>query len=245
VVYGIPEGKELSKSPYFSPEECQATWRAETTLRSDNTLSGQLSFEAVGTPEGRLRRTLAGIHPGERMGYFDRTFQRISPNARPVRVTCMDPVDYSGPLEVEAEFKAPHYALGDAHLRMFKLPMLQTVFGDRTLYDILGGADRDEREYGVKLLATRRGLIEETIQLPPGWEPTDLPEPIDIDGPSAALRFEISSEPGQLRYTCDLVVKRWTIPPDEYANFKEVVDKFTALSDRMIRCELEGARAQR
>ncbi|MCK4343452.1 MAG: DUF3857 domain-containing transglutaminase family protein [Phycisphaerae bacterium] len=245
VVYGIPEGKELSQSPYFTPEECQASWQAETVIDGNNGLSGKVEFTANGTPEGRLRRTLAGFHPDERGEYFDRTFQRLSPNAKPTSVSLLDPADYSAPLWIKCDFKADNYALGNHDVRYLKLPLLQTVFGDRTMYDLFWNISAEERDYGIKLLATRRTLFEETITLPAGWEAVDLPEAVDIDGPSAGLHFEIQTQPGLIQYTCDLRIKSWIIPPDGYANYKEVMDKFKELAGHMVACELEGARAQR
>ena len=245
VVYGIPEGMELSQSPYFSPEECKATWQAQTSIDEHNTLKGSLDFVAVGTPEGRLRRTLSGLHPDRRSEFFDRTFQRLSPNARPSNLTCTDAADFSEPLTIRCDFEAEDYTLGAANRRYFALPMMQTVFGDRALYDLFGNTSADERKYGLSLLATRLGQFEETIRLPNDWKVVDLPEPVKIDGPSAGLNFEIEATSGEIRYTCELVVKRWQIPPDEYANFKEVIEKFEELTGHVIACELEGSHAQR
>ena len=245
VVYGIPEGKELAQSPYFPPEECQATWKCQSVIDEKGGLTGSFDFVATGAPEGRIRRSLAGLHPEDRDQFFDDTFQRLAPNARPTRVTCMDAADFSGPLEIQCEFEADDYALGTAGRRFLKLPMMQTVLGNRALYDLFGKTSLDERKYAIKLLATRLARFEETIRLPKDWTITETPDPVDIDGPSAALHFEIEKAPGQIRYTCDLVVKRWQIPPEEYANFKEVIEKFEELVGYVVTCELEGSHARR
>ncbi len=245
VVYGLPEGKELSQSPYFPPEDCQATWRAESVIDADNGLSGSLDFTAVGAPEGRLRRSLAGLPPAERGELFDATFQRLSPNARVTRVECTDPVDFSGPLKIECGFRADDFAVGTGGRRYLKLPMMQTIFGDKTMADLFGDTGTKERKYGIKLTATRLGRFEETIELPPGWKVVDQPKTVGLDGPSAGLHFKMETTPGRIHYTCDLVVKHWVIPPNEYANFKEVIEKFEELTGRVIACELEGDHAQR
>ena len=244
VVYGLPQGGGLSQSPYFPPEDCLAAWKGETTITADGELTGTLHFTASGAPEGRLRRTLAAMHPSERGDYFDRTFQRIAPNARPIRIDCTDPVDFSGPIEVAADFEAGGFALGQGPRRYLALPMLQSVFGDRTIYDLFGNTAADKRQYGLKLLATRLGRFEETITLPAGWKVTRKPEPVELDGPSAGMHFKIEVEPGRIHYTCDLVVKKWTIPPEDYANFKQVIEKFEELTGRVITCEVEATDAQ-
>ena len=245
VVYGLPEGKELSQSRYYAPEESQATWRGTSTFDRDGNLSGALDFSACGAPEGRLRRTLSGLHPDDRLAWFDDAFQHLAPNARPANVSFMDPVDFSGPFEIRCEYAADEFALGNDTQRILKLPMMQTVFGNRTLYDLFGDTDSDTRQYGIKLLATRLADIEETVTLPAGWTVADLPEAVDLDGPAAALHFEITARGNKIQYACKLTVKRWLIPPDEYSNFKEVIQKFEELTGPVITCELEGARAQR
>jgi hypothetical protein len=244
VVYGLPEGKGLSQSPYFPPEDCAATWRAETEIDDQDRLTGRLDFTAVGAPEGRLRRSLAAMPPDDRGGFFDTTFQRLSPNARPLNVECTDPDDFSGPIQIRCDFRADGFALGDGQQRYLSLPMMQTVLGDRVLYDLFGNTSAKERKYGLKLLATRLARIEETLRLPAGWKAVKLPDAVDLDGPAAGLHFKIQAEPGQISYTCELVVKKWTVPPEEYANFKEVIDKFEELTGRTIRCQVEDSHAQ-
>jgi hypothetical protein len=245
VVYGVPEGKGLSLSPYFPPEDCLAAWRGQSEMLPDNTLRGRFSFEANGAPETRLRRALAGLHPADRGRLFDQSFQRLSPNARIKQVSCMDPVDFSGPIKVDAEYEATQYALGGDGQRYLALPLLQNVLGDRTLSDLFGQTSSQERKYGVKLWATRLARFEETVNLPPDWKVTKLPDPVELDGPAAALKFRAEAQPGRIHYTCDLVVKKWLIPAREYGNYKEVIEKFEELTGRVVRIELEGAHAQR
>lgn len=245
VVYGLPEGKELSTSPYFPPEECQATWRCVSIVHDDNKLTGAFGFEAVGTPEGRLRRALAGVPPAERANYFDQTVQRLSPNAVVQSVACDEPDDFARPLHIRCDFAAPRFVLGDGQQRMLALPMLQTIFGDRTLSDLFGQTGPAERKYGLKLWASRRALFEETIKLPAGWTVKKLPEAVDMDGPSAGLHFKIESKEGEIQYTCDLIIKNWIVPPADYANFKQVMEKFEELTGRVVTCEREGGHAQR
>jgi hypothetical protein len=245
VVYGLPEGKGLSVGPYFSPEECQATWRGQSRLSADNDLQTTIQFEAVGAPEGRLRRSLNSLPDEKRQGYFHAAAQRLAPQATVERVTHVEGEDYSQPLAIDLEVSADDFALGGGGRRYFKLPMMQAVFGDRVLYDLEGGVSLDERKYGVTLLASRRALIQETITLPAGWNAVELPEAVSLDGSVASLDFEITAEGNQLHYTCDLQVKKWLIEPDAYDNFKEVIDRFKELAGPVVVCETEDRHAQR
>ena len=159
VVYGLPEGKELSQSPDFPPEDNLATWQGETVIDEHGKLAGSVQFTACGAPETRLRRPLAGRPPEERADLFDASFQRLSPNVRLRDLTCTDPVDFSGPISVKCRFEAEHYALGTGERRLLALPMLQAVLGDRTLSDLFGNNAAKERKYGVRLWATPQGAL--------------------------------------------------------------------------------------
>ena len=245
VVYGTRAGEPLSTSPYFPPEECLASWRASSEIDRHNRLTGTFDFTSRGAPEGRLRRTLAGLHPNERFRFLDNTIQRLSPNAQAISVTHTDPVDFSGPLTVNCDYAAEHYALGDNQYRLLALPMMQTILGDRTLYDLFGKTELEERKYGISLLASRLARFEETIRLPSGWTVVEKPDPVDLDGPSAGLHFELEATKGRIHYTCELTIKRWQIPPDEYDNFKEVMEKFEELTGRTIACKLETSSVRR
>lgn len=245
VVYGTPEGVDLLQSPYYPPEDNLASWRAATKIAANGHLTGSLDFTSCGAPEGRLRRTLSGLRPSESHRFFDRSITRLSPNAEVVAVTHTRADDFSRPMDVKCDFAADRYAIGDGDFRYFALPMLGSLLGDRTLYDLEGKTSLKERKYGISLLATRLARFEETIQLPNDWTVVEKPEPVEIDGPSASLHFEIETVPGQIRYTCELSVKHWTIPPDEYANFKEVMDKFEELTGRTIACKLEASSVRR
>ena len=104
-----------------------------------------------------------------------------------------------------------------------------------------GATDTAERQYGIKLLATRLGRFDETLRLPRGWQVAKLPDPVDIDGPSASLKFSAEVTGRDIHYTCELTVKKWTVPPEDYANYKEVIEKFQELTGYVLACELEGS----
>lgn len=245
VVYGTPEGEPLSTSPYFSPEENLGSWQAVSEIDRNNRLTGKFEFTGCGAPEGRLRRSLLGLHPNERYRFFDNTIMRLSPNAQAISVTHTDPADYSGPLNIKCDFAADNYVIGQADQRFFALPMMRTILGNRTLYDLFDKTSLDERKYGIKLLAARLARFEETVRLPSGWTVVEKPDPVDIDGPAAGLHFEIETTRGKIHYTCELTIKRWQIPPDEYDNFKEVMEKFEELTGRTIACKLETSSVRR
>jgi hypothetical protein len=244
VVYGVPEGMELARSPYFPPETSTHSWKAESELGGDGQLSSRLVLTATGAPETSLRRTLAGRPPAQRERIYQDAFARISPVALLTGLRATDPVDFSRPLMIEAAVSAERYALGDGERRVLALPALRAALGD-VISDITGGASLETRKHPLRLSATRRVLFEETIRLPQGWTVEHLPDMQALDGPVAALRFEAEKTDHQLSYVCELTIKQRRIPPADYANYKQVVDAFNKLADAVIVCKWEPTSAQR
>ena len=245
VVYGVPEGLPLMRSPYFPPEENLATWSSSSAIDERGTLSSQSQFAASGGPETLLRRRLAGMSADERHRLFGETFARVSPSIRLSKLECMDAVDYSGPIAAEVAFEAHDYVLGAGKRLYFKLPGLNRALADIVLSDLDGTYGKKERVHAVMTRATRMARFEETLRLPAGWKVSDAPKAVTIDGPAASLSFEIETPPGEIRYRCELAVKNHRIAPANYANYKEALEKLDELTDAVLVCDREGASARR
>jgi len=245
VVYGLPEGGGLAQSPDFPPEANQAHWRATSVIDVHGALRGQLEFTANGAPETRLRRGLAALPPDQRNELFEEAFARLSPLARVSEILYTDPVDFRDAIRIACRYEVDGFVLGHSDRRRLALPMLRAVFGERILNDLFGHTFTGERKYGLQLRATRLAVFEESITLPPGWTVTRTPDPIAVDGPAASLSFEASSAPERLEYVCRLTVKRWIVPPEEYANFREVIERFEQLAGPVVIVEVEDSHAQR
>ncbi|MCK6483984.1 MAG: DUF3857 and transglutaminase domain-containing protein [Phycisphaerae bacterium] len=220
VVYGTPQGEELTRSPYSGPEENCLTWEARSRLADDNSLNGSLSFTAEGAPETALRRSLARFRPQQRSDFFDDTFGALAANALLRNTQAMDAVDFSGPLGGRFDFAAAHYALGDGERRVVSLPMLRLACGT-VLSDLINAASAETRKYPLRLRSTRRVVLTESIALPRGWTASDgLREAVRLDGPAAAVRFEMSKSGDGLRYECQVDLKKHVVPSEDYAGFR-------------------------
>jgi hypothetical protein len=242
VVYGLPEGKGLSTSPSNPPEANLASWRGEALIDEHGGLGGGFVFTATGAPETRLRRALGGLRPDERKSLFESSLARLSTAAHVEKLGFVDPSDFRVPIEASVEYAAAAFAIGTEGRRLLRLPLMQTILGDRTLSDILGQTKEKERKYGLRLWSTRHVAIEETIRLPAGWKVVDPPKAVKLEGPAATLIFDLKVEDGAIRYTCDLKIHRWTVPPEEYGQFKKVMDKFAELGGRIVMCEVSDAK---
>jgi hypothetical protein len=241
VVYGTPEGVDLSRSPYSGPENNEIAWRSQTAISDEGAARGACSIVASGAPETALRRSFNGRRPSERVGVVEEGFARLSPATAVRAARISDPVDFSAPFAIECEFVADGYALGSGERRFLSLPMLEQVLGDMVVSDVMGGASLEKRKFTARFRSTRRLVFSEVISLPDGWTVAELPETKKLDGPAAALDFRIEQSGGQIRYECTLDLKKHRVPPEEYANYKQVIDALNELSRTPLVATVAGA----
>lgn len=244
VVYGVPEGADLAISPPSGPEENVITCNAESRLDGAGALRTRIRWVAIGAPETALRRALHGRHSNDRPKWFHEVAQRLGALTNVSNLKAMDPVDFSGPLTAEFEAHAAGYALGQAERRYFRLPLLRRLMYD-TIGDVDAAASTEKRTLPIRMRSTRRMEFVESVTLPAGWQVATLPPERFIDGPAASIRFRAAQAGGKVEYTCVVDLKKRTVPPDEYANFKQVIDAMKDVCDAYVVCSVEAGRAQK
>lgn len=244
VVYGTPQGEELTRSPYSGPEENALTWEARSRLSDDNSLNGSLSFTAGGAPETGLRRSLARFRPQQRSDFFDDTFGGLAANVLLRDTNAMDAVDFSGPLSGRFEYAAAHYALGAGERRIVSLPMLRLACGT-VLSDLINAASAETRKYPLRLRSTRRVVLSEAIALPRGWTASDgLREAFRLDGPAAAVRFEMSKSGDGLRYECQVDLKKHVVPIEDYTDFRKAMKALEEIGKYWVKVTADTSSAK-
>jgi transglutaminase-like putative cysteine protease len=235
IVYGTPEGQDLTLSPYFPPEYNRLEARGKTTISADGALRTDLRFDVAGYPGTYLRRYLDREPVYALRGMFEQ-YINIAPNAELEEFDHIEPADYSRDGWLEMRVFAAHYASAGDGRCLFKLPLmhhpLSRIFIPDLLYDFSDG----EREYPLRLRATRLVRYEETIALPPGWKVAEAPEARSFDSPSASLDFEIIPGEGELTYRFEFVLKDHIVPAENYEGFKKAIDMMHEIADAWVLC---------
>lgn len=244
VVYGVPEGLDLARAPYFPPEYNHAKWEAQSEISANGQLAARLAFTASGAPETMLRRRLHNRREGDYTLTAEDMLARFGPQAVMRSARLMSATDYSGPIKVDFDFTAEGYALGDGERRYFKLPAMNRLI-EEAMNDVSGSQNSETRKYPVHLRATRLLTFEETIKLPPGWSVIEAPQAAQLDGAAASFRLEVEPTPGLLRYRVELAAKTHRIKPDDYAQYREAVKAFYKLLDQYVICQVEATSARR
>jgi len=103
-----------------------------------------------------------------------------------------------------------------------------------TIAPYLEVAGPETREQPILLWAPRMRDATETITLPAGYRVARLPEDRFIDGDVASLHTHIEANGRRLTYTYKLIIKQREISPDEYDNFREVVQEALSLPEDLV-----------
>lgn len=243
VVYGTPEGHGLLRSPYVPATDNEVSWTSRVRLLPDGQVRGSLQLTAEGGPETLLRRAMGGKSDAERERAYEESLVRLIPQFKLVSLDATEPDDYSRPVEVSCEYFIPGAALGAEEQRFFHLPMMRPLLGEIALSDLEETNNLEQRKHALMLRTTRLARIEETIQLPPGWEVLKTPQAVSIDGPAAALEFAVDSKAGELHYVCTLTIKTHRVQPGDYAKYKEAIDAFERLAREYVVCSVGAKHA--
>lgn len=236
VVYGLPEGKTLSHSPYYPPEDNMVHATSEGEIGPDGTLNARIRWhDMTGYPDTYQRRVLHGRSLREQRAYVEDEVAHIGPTVRLGRLKFTDPYDYSGSAELELTLSARHYALGDGDTRLFRLPLMQhplaNIYVPEFRYPV-----QEERKWGLYLRAARLAKYEETIHLPPGWTVAHVPQNKDISNDAVDLHFEVENAPDYIRYRFSIAIKEMIVSAENYPGYKKVIDAMNDIAKDWIVC---------
>ena len=239
VVYGTPEGQGLTQSPYFPPEYNTIKARAQSTLDSDGKLLTGIAMDLSGYACTYLRRYAEKYPVPELRAEFEHVLN-IAPNVKLEELDFTDPYDYSRDARVDMKVSAEGYAAGVGEVRMFQLPLMTHPLAGFLMPDFSYDFSADERQYGMRMRATRLVIYEETIKLPAGWKIEHLPEAKTLDSGSVSLTFEAKAGDGELTYRFEMALKNNVIPPEDYPGWKEAIEAMSELTDTWIVCKVSS-----
>ena len=241
LVYGTPEGQDLTQSPFYPPEYSTFAGRADCELGEDGTLSARIVIDMKNSPCTSFRRNVERNSKSEQRACLEQAVA-IAPNTRVEQLEWTNPYDYSRDSQVNMTISAADYAAGQDGVRLFHLPLLTRPLGAFTLPDLNYSLDAKERKTDLRLRATRVVRFEETIKLPPGWKVGKVPEAKKLDNRAAALSFEATPGDGVLTYRFELTIKNHIIPAKDYADYKKVIDAMNDLTHEWIVCQVAEAK---
>jgi hypothetical protein len=243
LVYGTPEGQDLTLSPHYEPEYNMRRVRSTGEILDDGTLTTNIAMDLRGAAGNRFRRAVNGFSEHEKQARFERALN-ISPNARLEEFNHVDPYDYSRDAFVDMKVSAPAYAAGGNGVYMFRMPLMSHPLNGFFRASFMEPSGPKERKYDVRFWATRMLSYEETLKLPDGWEIEHVPQKKSLDSGSASLTFEAEPGDGALTYRFKFALKNGVVPAGDYPGYREAVEAMHELADEWIVCTVGGIDAE-
>ncbi|MBN2056303.1 DUF3857 domain-containing protein [bacterium] len=234
ILIATPEGEDLAAIPYSPPEENPWTVTAVTDLSATGPTRIDIRVEADGYGDGRMRANVNYRLEAQRHTYFAILAEDISPYARILDYGYGDTADYHTPMTMTMTCEVDDYVLPVENRLFFIPPVSKHLFSRRYESDYLYAAEPEKRTHDLTLDCTRSMRFEETIRLPKGYHLEEIPEKIEMDGPAASLTWEVREKRRELLITQRVDIKKRWITPEEYVQFKEVVDKVNELRKKEL-----------
>jgi hypothetical protein len=186
------------------------TVRAQEVVIGAMAPSYRSTYQAEGTREERLERSLRGNFPGLQLE--SQSFENLD--------TLEEPVRYRYTAEV------PQIAQRDGE----RLRMAPSVLDDLTR----SMARAPRRRYPLDLGGTSSYLEERTVQLPGGMQPADVPSGGSAESPFGKLVMTVERSGRQVQTRTELELRRDRISAEDYPAFRRWVQE----ADQILRQRL-------
>ncbi len=230
VLHVWPTGSELRRTPVLPPAQNQRERNLDVrlardgsaTLRGNDTVTGgqapayRSQYQAEGTRQERLERSLRHLFPG------------LSLQSQ--RFTGLDTLE--GNVRYEYTAEAPQLAQRDGE----QLRAPTSVLGDLTS----SFARTQTRRYPLDLGSPSSYIEERVIHMPNGMRASQSPEGGEAESPFGRLRVTVEATARQVQTRTELEIRRDRVTPEEYPAFRAWVQA----ADRILqqRLILEGGR---
>jgi Domain of Unknown Function with PDB structure (DUF3857)/Transglutaminase-like superfamily len=223
--YGMlvtPDGGELLALPQLSTDSSGIERTARMTLDDKGTLRGDVHEVRLGDKASSQRYALRSttqdtdrIKPVEAVaGASFSTFQILKATVANLRAA-------DRPFEWKYSLEAPNYAKRAGDLLLVR----PRVLGSKTSGLL---ETKEARRYPVEFEGPERDTDVFEIELPAGFEPDELPPPVNLDAGFASYRSKTEIAGRTLRYTRTFEIKGLSVPVGEAEKlrhfYREIAD---------------------
>jgi len=187
----------------------------KTNLKSGSqaaSLRSHYREQARGAIEKSLLETLSDDFPEVRVLHF--------------RIDNLDEVN--APIRYSYTFSVPDYVAEVGSFKFLKIPWSERLSTDKAL-------SYEERRFPYNLWPAADTLREEVeIYLPPGCQPLELGENVQLSNPVADYSLTFSREGGVIKGRREMVYKKSVVSPEEYREFRAFYNRALKADNRQI-----------
>ncbi|MBN2170361.1 MAG: DUF3857 domain-containing protein [Candidatus Krumholzibacteriota bacterium] len=222
-VIGSPEGEDLTSIRPFAPEENLLAVESEARILANGTLEGTLRLEGRGVADSRLRRAAGETEKRDVRNALEGWLGVLSERVELTELLFSDHEDFDRDTSLRLSYRIPGWAeaLGDA-LR-FRSPGLALVADNARFNRLALLPEGEERERDCFLWAGQLVTVDETIQLPRGWEAA-APEDLDESRELGHARLTWKAQGRKLSLAASISVDRRLIPAAQVPGLRAMAD---------------------
>lgn len=233
ILIASPEGEDLGNIPYSPAEENYWHISGKSSLEISGDVHLTMDVEADNFAGGKMRQSLAARSPLNKPLYFHKIVNPLSAEAIIEKSSFQNPLDYSSPLNLSLTIFLPDYAIVLDDRILLVPPLSRHPFSRAWESDYLYVVDPDERTKPLELDCTRKMHFTETMKIPRGYTLTERDE-IRMSSETATLTYVIEQKGRNLNVLLDFSIHRRIVSPEEYPQFRKMVQQIKELRDRHI-----------
>jgi hypothetical protein len=214
-----PDGGKLIRLPNQPPSAALTTRRLAARIDADGALTEATLVESwTGNEASDIRSYYAGKPADDRRRDVLEDLQGRFPGS------VVEDYRIEGLNQVEAPVvETTHIAGGRLGKRVSTMLILEPA---RSGFGLIGTRlPPPPRRWPLKVGSPREERVDVSIELPTGWVPEELPEPLHLDSSDMEVETDWAFADGKLVYrrTARLLTSR--VPPDRYASFRDALSR--------------------
>ncbi len=234
VLMGLPEGADLIETPISPPENHYLKMNANSELKPNGTLAGEVTIEAEGQTDSAIRGMFTRDYKSQWNKNVEAELLRNYPQAKIIAIEYADPIDYmAAPINLKIKFEIPGFALSGKQEMLF-VPLLAGNFMSRAMGHLTLNTDLTERKYAFRDRCSRLVQINETIALPSGYE-VQLPAQLaEYKGQAASYKGGYEKKANTLILNQQIVLGKRVYDPADWPGVRAAVQAQKNLAEMPV-----------
>ena len=237
---GIPEGSDLLETPLSPPENHYVKINSQSVLSKDGTLSGEISIEAEGQSDARLRGLFTRSYKALWKNNLENELLSVSPQAKISAIDYgNDPYDYmSGPILLKISFDIPDYALV-ANEEIIFTPFTASGIFKRAMGHLNINTAIENRAYPFRDACSRAMEISDITSVPEGYVVAWTPKLEKVEGSGATFEGTYVMEGNQLTLTERADFFKRIYQPEDWPSYQQAVKMHKSINNNPVILKIE------
>ena len=225
---------ELVDIPAFLPSENTSGRTVVAEIGEDGSAELIVDCEVSGIFDRRCRARLKDATDSEVQKYFTEATGSIGPGATDVEHFTTDLKNLTVPVRVRQTIEAPDFAVPQGDMMIIRIPEFPFSFAWVGAQPSLS-----EREFSYVMPAELVSVYEFRANIPEGFEPIRVPEPLALDTGEALFELECewNTEERAVVWKETIEFRTRKITPERYADFKSAFDRLLSPKNSLILLE--------